>query len=165
MQKKRLCIDSIFLNSFFVFSITENPNIINILFLLRSAYRIFHCNTFLLLLHSPAPKDFDPVWIGLIRTNPSDPTDAYFMWDVGGFLDASSVMNVYPFVSVDPHLLETEACAVILGWVRNSEYLLADIGCDYPSRFICEMIWNSRSKTLVFNPLMPEAFLKWNIEI
>ena len=91
--------------------------------------------------HSPAPKEWDTVWIGLYRKNPTDPSDAYFMWDVGGFIDAAGHSNVYPFSLIDPGLEETTPCVFLMGWhSQGVKYLLGDVACDYPSRFICEKV-------------------------
>ena len=88
-----------------------------------------------------ASSTWDCLWIGLSRRDAANPSDAYFMWAAGGYLDTTNLYGLYPFASVNPDMDGTEPCVVMFFYPHtNSQYHLGDLSCNGYCRFICEMI-------------------------
>ena len=114
--------------------ITENffNNLCAIISLIKKNYHNSHCFS--------AATSWQSYWIGISRRDPSDPSDAYFTWDVGGFIDASNYFGSYPFGPRDPNM-QGEGCCVVGESSRlDIHYQLCDAFCHHISKFICEKI-------------------------
>ena len=79
-------------------------------------------------------------WIGLTRRNPSDPSDKYFLWDIGGFIDSSNLFGSYPFGPKDPDYGEQYCAVVVQSSGLDFGYCLCDEYCYKKHHFICEKI-------------------------